>query len=131
MATTNSRIGAYIKNFTEDNSGRTITQTYATFSNVSGTVSVVPKAQYNYYVFPNPITATLSINVGITYSTVDPVGNPTVSYNSQICDNVTFMFSGGATANIVYNQNIMGSATTVVLSNNKPTIITGIFNGTE
>lgn len=130
MPTNISRVGAYVPNFVPDNTGRTITSAYATYSLTTGTLTVVPNAQYNYYQLPNATTGNITINVTATYSTMDITGNnATVAYGPQICDQIFFLLNGGGSHVVTYGSNITGTTGTFSLVNNKPTVIRGLFNG--
>lgn len=129
---TPSRIGAYVANFVPDNSGRTITQAYQVISATSGTVNLIPTAQDNFFNFTTALAGNMTINVGVTYSTLSNTGAVTTGYNALICDNITIMLNGGASPFVLtYGSNIMGSGATLSVAASKPTIVKGIFNGTE
>lgn len=133
MATNISRVGAYVPNFTPDNTGRTILQSYQPITATAGTVNLVPNSQINYFNLTNTVSGAMTINVAATYSAIADNGyGQTVNYYNQICDEIAIFLNGGASAQtITYGLNIAGSSATFSTGVNTPTLVRGHFNGTE
>ena len=133
MSTTTSRIGAYVPNFTPDNTGRTLMQSYQVITATAGTVNLVPTSQISYFNFTNALAGSTTINVSATYSGISSNGAGTsVYYYNQICDEIVIFLNGGAaTQSVTFGNNIASSAASINVPNNVPATIKGYFNGTE
>lgn len=101
-----------------ENTGLSMEEYYKGLTATSGTVSVVPTAQFAYYNLVNNLTANTYINVNATYSLI----------NDQM---TVLCTAGGNTFSLLADTTSNVRFTTVVVNANKAVAVNLIYNGTN
>lgn len=118
MATTNSRIAPYVPNFIQDNTGRTIGQSYTVATASSGTYSFYPSEQKTYLNFTSALTGNMALVINATAS--------------LICDELTVLLKGGASQyTVTISGDITGVTSSITIPASKNAVYQGVFNGTS